>query len=369
MSLFAFPVLRTELLQQTKKVPAIASLWKRFDKDTVNVPKTLPAQYKTKSEINGEVAAANVGSSLATLQFKSTVAFAKAIIKFYKTGVSKVYNNKKEVKSLLKNHKLTHINSKGKEIDIRIPDFQKLTNEFAQAIYMDKIERSSKSESSVVRHEESLSPLFNFSRYQYQLMRRTKQDFYKIPMFGVVFFIFMEFTPIVCYAFPNIAPLTCIIPSMLLKVWHPQGLQVLKDKVADLAIKNAYNLPLEDVRTLSKNLNLVSRYLPIWIYPESYLRNKLQDYHNYLTVDNFFLAGYNDGGNIWNLEDKELQVACLERNMVNDIEGLSNADMDVLRLRLFRFVVDFEENGIGYLKAQHGLDDVNKEMISWRETE
>jgi hypothetical protein len=201
----------------------------------------------------------------------------------------------------------------------------------------------------------------------------------------------MECTPLICYAIPEITPLTCILPSILPRVWNPTATKQLMDvrknryqDLADLAVKNAYNLPLDEVRLLCKALRLTSKYIPAGIYPESTIRRRLQDYYNYIKVDNFYLSGMNGTGNIWNLSDAELLLAGLERNLILDIkhdtkvfdafkdEATKNVEtqkyFNNLRLDLLRFIVDFENSNIGYLGVNHlGIGEIqSKQVLEWK---
>lgn len=355
MSFFAFPKSSPVI-----KSPLLASLLTRISASSVNSPKTLPQIIPTKAELYDEIYQNNPKANSISLKMKQSMGYAKSIGSFYKNGVTNVWNNKSALNQILKSIKLTnHVNNRGKVVDIKVPNWTKLTEEMSQGIYMSKIENTN--DDSIVRHDTDISPLFSLKRAEYQLIRRTGADFYKIPIFGLIFLVFMEFTPVICLIFPNVAPLTCILPATLPKVWKVKNrpMEDSEQEISDLAVKNAYNLSTSDLRLLCSNLRLNSKYIP---YPEGYLRNQLQQYYNYITVDNFYLAGLNGGGNIWNLTNDELTLACLERNMIKDLKDI---DFGQLRLELFRFIVNFETNNVGYLLAQHGIEKVKSDELEW----
>ena len=189
--------------------------------------------------------------------------------------------------------------------------------------------------------------IFNLTREQFQLYKRTPNDYYKIPLFALVCLIFEELTPVLCYMIPEITPSTCILPNILPRVWNPNAIGKMKslnqnldeNSMIDLSLKTSYNLDIEHVRLLSQSLRLVSRYIPPQFYPDGYLRDKLQDYYNYIVIDNFYLSGLNGDGNMWNLNDQELVLACLERNLIQNIvydTKLFNQISDPIQNKCFR---------------------------------
>ncbi|KAK6455841.1 uncharacterized protein RJT20DRAFT_129211 [Scheffersomyces xylosifermentans] len=408
--LFVFPTAKAQFAKEVKQSQVLGSLWRKDQKDeaahAINAESTLPLDLKPKIEIYEEIRQENADSSTVALKLKQSYGYGKALMHFYKTGVSNVWRNRKEVKELRKyQFKLSdNVNSKGKDVDIRIPGFSKLTSDMAQALYISQIETKTekdKNSGHIIKKSGSVSKklidtgLFNMSRSQFQLIRRTNSDLSKIPWFLVVLLIFMESTPLVCYAFPQLTPSTCVLPSILPRLWSPGSVDKLhkltskalesKD-IADLALRNAYNLPIEEVRLLSTSLRLTSKFIPAYLYGESLLRRRLQEYYNYLKVDNYYLSGLNgeNSGNVWNLSKQELLLACLERNLIRDLKKDVQSYQEIkdeaersskeaefytkLRLRLFQFIVDFEKYNIGYLGLGHLLKDAEAPdtILEWR---
>lgn len=397
VSFFAFPASKLKFNQQLSKSQLLSTLWYKspsFDseRDALNAPSTLPLDLKPRAEIYHEVQVENPNQKGAILKAKQLGKYGKSLVKFYKKGVSNVWNNKKEFNRLMKKDFkiINQLNNRGKQTDIRIPNFQKLTQEMSQAIYMNKVENSTLNDNTrgdVVRSdviEKTIDEgLFNMTRHQYQLIRRTRKDFLKLPSFAVIFAAFFEFTPVVCYAIPEITPLTCILPSLAPRIWSANANKKLRDhrmdktdeNLDDLALRNAYNIPLDEARLLCRALCLTSKYVPSSFYPETVVRGRLQLHYNYLQVDNYYLSGLNGegSGNIWNLSQQELFRACLERNLILDLkQDMKNFDniedeatqavyeekyFTELRLKLFHFIVDFEQYNIGYLGMNHLVKD------------
>ena len=172
----------------------LSTLWYKspsFDseRDALNAPSTLPLDLKPRAEIYHEVQAENPNQKGAILKAKQLGKYGKSLVKFYKKGVSNVWNNKKEFNRLMKKDFkiINQLNNRGKQTDIRIPNFQKLTQEMSQAIYMNKVENSTLNDNTrgdVVRSdviEKTIDEgLFNMTRHQYQLIRRTRKDFFEI---------------------------------------------------------------------------------------------------------------------------------------------------------------------------------------------
>lgn len=391
-------LLTTELASN----PLLRSLWKQHlvSGVSVNAVTTLPKDIMPKDEIFKQIADENPQKLGFSLKVKQTMAYGKTLMGFYKAGVVNVWNNNKEYKKLKTLFKIDNqVADKGKSIATRVTNFKKLNHEMSQMLYMSRIENKTlndnTSASTVVNHDKETvvvdANLFLLARNQYQLINRTPKDFLKLPTFAVIFAICMECTPLLCYAFPEITPLTCILPSILPRLWNPANTEKVssltkellqntsKDAVASLT---AYNLDLELVQSLNKSLNLVSRYIPVTFYPESVLRDRLQNHYNYLMVDNYFLSGLNGGGNVWDLAYPELVIACLERNLISNLkQSVTQFDhikdeteklqfqtqhKNELRSKLVRFIMDFDNFNVGYLCLNEHLHPVNsKKLVEW----
>jgi pentamidine resistance factor len=392
---FRFPSSKTRMVEETKNSALLKSLWSQNEVATsLNAPTTLPMELKTKTEIYDEVKLANPEKMGIFLTAKQGFAYGKELMKFYRTGITNVWNNKSVMNDLMKSHKITRqVNNKGDDVDIQIPNFIKLTQELALSLSMNQIEnRAINERRNEVRHKHTSNQtkLFNLSRSQFQLINRTSQDFYKIPFFVIICLIFVETTPLLCYAIPQVTPSTCVLPSIVPRLWNANASIKLanirntldQQQLEKLALKTAYNLPLNQVQLLCKALRLTFKFIPIQLYPQSLLRTRLNNYYNYLKVDNYYLSGFNNG-NIWDLSDQELFNACLERNLIKDFSKFDeinkikdqslktqslNAYYDELRIKLFKFIIDFENYNVGYLGLTHVIDQPNQieVIMKWR---
>ena len=366
--------------QRTNLVKSIWHGSTEKDDVAVNALSTLPIQMKSKAELYEQVRVENPQKSGWGLKLSQTTAYGKAVFRFYKEGVRNVWNNKREMNQLMKTEfKIQNqVDNKGQSVNLKVPSFSKLGFELTQALYMNKIENEQirlATKGDVVKNDKVDvvydEQLFNISRSQFQLINRTLKDFIKLPAFAVIFMIFVEMTPILCYAFPEITPLTCVLPSILPRLWDSKSaakvrqLRSDESKVEDWALETAYNIPYESLVPLTGQLGLRSKYLPSAFYPESYLRNKLHRYYNYLVVDNYYLSGLNGNGNVWDLTDEELVQASLERCLISDVGAFVKippeakaAELKKLRLKLLRAIIDMDNFSVGYLTVGHLLGEI-----------
>ncbi|SGZ54080.1 CIC11C00000001211 [Sungouiella intermedia] len=391
--------LKKAFTSQVSKSQILKSLWKKSTATSVNSPNTLPLDIPSKEDIYANIAKeqAAKGTKSPFLKMNQGFSYAKQLISFYRHGVSVVWQNNKKMKEIRKRkYKLEdQLDRAGVETDVVLPRFTPLANTLAQVLYMNFVENRSKNEntsSDVIRTDKAVATtvdegLFLLTRAEFQLLKRTPSDFAKIPMFAVLVAIFMEMTPVLCYTFPEVTPSTCVLPSILPRIWNSKTGKKLRESITaesaapldDYAMKTAYNMPLEHVHLLTGALRLKSKYIPLAMYPESVLRARLQNYYNYLTVDNYYLSGLNGGGNLWGLDISELVLACLERNLVDDIDALvkiqslgtleeKKAEIESLQMKLFQSIANFQNCNIGYLAIGHLLPKPDIGVEKWRNT-
>lgn len=394
--IFTFTKLKRVFDQQLQLSQLLLALWKPASKSEVNNMKTLPLTITPKVDLHREIAK-NSGKEGWSLKLAQNYGYAKELIKFYKHGVKVIWDNHKSLRALrTSDFKVTsQISNDGKTVDIQVPSFQSLTQEMAQALYQKRVENRTNIENTAgnaVDHSKSSAldvytpKMFNLSRADFLLFKRTPADFLKIPTFSVIFIIFMELTPLLCYVFPEITPLTCVLPSILPSLWPKKN----SDKVAkvvpenadleEMAAKTAYNLTSEQVKALAEALRLKTKYIPTSIFPELVLRNRLQAHYNFLTVDNYYLSGLNGNGNVWDLTRQELLSACLERNLIKDVKKFTDLEeslkpdkteileheLDLLRLQLSQFIMNYEKFNVGYLLLLQHVEAPSEECLAWR---
>lgn len=363
-------------LQEALRSPIIASLWAGPSRLGVNSVQTLPLEIRGKPEITDEIKSS--GKSGVRLKWSANMAYAKELLKFYKHGVKTVWGNNRELSRLKKEYKLADkvTNSGGLakstegSVDIRVPNFRVLTSEMSQALYMARVQEKKTDQQLLKDHskKDEVYNLFAMPRSEYLLFRRTPQDFYKLPTFTVIFAIFAEMTPLLCYAFPEITPLTCILPTLLPRLWTRKNYQKVaqltesaaqSEKPDSLALQTAYNLPKDQVHALANALRLKTKYIPASLFPMLVLRDRLHQHHNFLLVDNYYLSGLNGNGNVWDLTRQEVLRACLDRNLVANVAEITSKEslpadkrlaqldpiIDHLRLKLMQLIANYENIG------------------------
>lgn len=387
---FAFGTLQAAFRSRLQSSPLLSALWRKFPDAAINCPPTLPMNISSREQLYAEVK--NEKPRLApALHLAQTMAYAKQLLRFYRHGISAVWKNAQEARRLRRRqYKIgPWLDRTGNDGAISVPRFRVLSNAMAQALYMDGVLRQAPA-GDVIRHDantdgqpEDRPGLFQMPRRDFQLLHRSPHDIAKLPLFAVLATVFGEMTPLLCWAVPEIMPLTCCLPLLLPRVWRTEPLSKLHALVKaeaspeDYAQKTAFNMPISHVRAMAATLRLKARYLPLWVYPEPVLRQRLHDHFNYLCVDNYYLSGLNGDGNVWNLSTQELILACLERNLIPDVTELVRiqslapleeriASLDELRLKLVQFIANAASANVGYLGVATMMETPSADVAQWR---
>ena len=457
---FVFGTLREAFRSQLRTTPHLASLWQKGPGGTLNCTRSMPMEIGLRQEI---FAAAAQNPGRAPVRVAQTVAYAKALARFYRYGLGAAWRNIKTARALRRQYVLSPwVDRAGDAGAISLPRFRVLARAMAQAIYMDKMEgdkvrktqRSEKTETTdtekaktettdtekakteaqpakteaIVTTPESFSTensetakgteatgaeatvsdaevaktpseathsgesvvpsgesvvlsgegvLFSLARRDFQLLRRAPPDAAKLPLFALVATLLGELTPLICYAVPEIMPLTCCLPLLLPRVWRAAPLENVRTLVRAqppdaYAQKTAFALPPAHVRALCLALRLKARYIPLWMYPEKVLRQRLQDHYNYLCVDDFYLSGHNGDGNVWSLTPQEVVLACLERNLGGDVRQLVSGTeperrerLVQWRLKLVQYLANAPAANVGYLGVAALMEAPRAEIARW----
>ncbi|OLN85921.1 hypothetical protein CCHL11_05327 [Colletotrichum chlorophyti] len=234
----------------------------------------------------------------------------KAYIKFYKTGLSAVFANRRLLKSVVAEKSAT------------VPDFR------APSVF-----------------QPGLVPK-GFSRADWVLLWRVRHDVLRVPLFGLVLLVCGEFTPLIVIFVDGVVPYTCRLPRQIAASFAkaeerrrisfeefaraaPGGVVASGAKVAGAARRHV----------------LRSLHLPgmMWdkvgFVPPGMWASKGRLRLAFLEGDDALLA--RDGG-AQGLEETELRIACTERGI--DCEGRRQED---LRRQLDDWVrlTDAEESG------------------------
>ncbi|KAH8661460.1 hypothetical protein BGZ60DRAFT_380939 [Tricladium varicosporioides] len=172
------------------------------------------------------------------------------------------------------------------------------------------------------------------SRADFQLLHRSWHDIKRLPIFGLVFIICGEFTPLVVIALSNIVPWTCRIPRQI-----NSDRQKLEDR-RRISFRNLTTTPpmVSDIKGLERqqlihiswSLGLSSS---VWDWlggqypglPNAVLRRRVRRHVEYLEMDDALLMGRkgNQKGmeRLKELDVEEVRMALVERGM--DVLGKS----------------------------------------------
>lgn len=305
---------------------------------------------KTRKSFDSEFRALNPELSKLKTSYKFLVMF----LQFYKNGIKNLYTNIQFVKFLKNSY---HLNNKdivpgvkNQHQLIKIKDEKQLVKVLSNTVknYINEY-KLTKDPKRLFENENEIL----IKRAYYQTILRTSKDYYKLPIFGLLFLLLEELTVALCYVFPDITPSTCLLPLSISRYY--QNAAISQQKIYQLtetqdllktATKSAYALSRQELETMINFLQLKSRYIPISWYPESRLRDSLQLRFQEIIVDNYLIL--RDGG-VWNMTKLELIESCIKRGLV-DLDEFINCSKSkdenfydlieegFLRLKLFKHI-------------------------------
>lgn len=220
----------------------------------------------------------------------------KAYLNFYKTGAKNIYANRNTTKAL-----------KAK-LD---PKYRSSI----QAAIKDRI----------------------IDRHDFQLFHRTNFDLKRIPIFGIVFIICGEFTPLVVLAVPAVVPFTCRIPRQITgyrKTMEERRKISFRNLTTPLSVEAKIfsaesngpdNAParisdsLERMQLIHISWSLgLSSSLWDWLggqlpgLPTGILRRKVKKRVEYLDMDDELMTR---AGRVEELSKEEVEIAAVERSI------------------------------------------------------
>ncbi|KAF5211012.1 hypothetical protein E0198_002302 [Clavispora lusitaniae] len=135
---FVFGTSREAFRSQLRTTPHLASLWQKGPGGTLNCTRSMPMEIGSRQEI---FAAAAQNPGRAPVRVAQTVAYAKALARFYRYGLGAAWRNIKTARALRRQYVLSPwVDRAGDAGAISLPRFRVLARAMAQAIYMDKME-------------------------------------------------------------------------------------------------------------------------------------------------------------------------------------------------------------------------------------
>lgn len=368
---------------------------------------------------------------------KGLFAKGKQVVKLYKNGIVNVWKNNKQTKQIYSKLNASIPGSsliKSPGIFSQKKSFSMVTQTIIDKANIDIIQSDRLLEKNQTESEsgneksnsdqQTLTPSIvvsylpdlhtSFNRSEYQLLKRTPKDFIKLPIFSVVFGVFFECTPLIVALFPGIVPSTCLLPFQSrqqlsnrekaidhFKTTREKALQLAskEDGVQSISTRkplqyrsSTYKLSKEELYQLVRALNLVPKYIPLFIYPTKNLYKRVESCIDYLKADSYMISWSMGDSNspssdaavqsstesnstrretkpenpqtavglagVWGLDPRELVKACHERLIPTTYKEVSSETVDgkqqtttvtkpkplnLLRVELFLWIVNFLE--------------------------
>ena len=161
------------------------------------------------------------------------------------------------------------------------------------------------------------------SRGEWQFIRRSGQDFAKVPLFALVFFVCGEFTPLVVLFIGGVVPRPCRIPKQIESMREKAEERRQRSFRSGTLQSNRISPTIEGLRQnelqhIGRSLGLYSKW---WdrIFngaPTALVRRRAQKWIEYLSLDDMAIT--RDGG-VGRMEIEEVRIALEERGV--DILG------------------------------------------------
>jgi hypothetical protein len=184
------------------------------------------------------------------------------------------------------------------------------------------------------KHNSSLSAAVQagaLTRSQFQLLVRNWHDVKRVPIFGLVFIVCGEFTPLVVVLLSNIVPWTCRIPKQIQsdrkKLEERRRISFRNLTLPPPQEKGVQGLERMQLLHISWSLGLSSS---VWDWlggklpglPTFLLRRKVGRRVEYLGMDDKLIG---EGGGMEKMNIEECRMACVERGI--DVMGRSDQNI------------------------------------------
>lgn len=229
----------------------------------------------------------------------------KSLVKLYKAGIVNVWHNRTKINKIREAHGCRN----GMHL-------AKIVVENTHLKHIEQQIKKGKSAPLVLKREELLTLI------------RTERDLRKLPSFVVVFAICFEFTPLVLWAFPRIAPSTCWSESYNEKLRKTYKTCVENLKVSSNfdGSESPYRLETPILRKIGATLDFGLHYQ---FLPRSLLISRLLDHMTVIRADDVLLR--ESEAHLNELEEEELIRALMARALP------LNGGLNALRTWLHEF--------------------------------
>ncbi len=202
------------------------------------------------------------------------------------------------------------------------------------------------------------------SRADFQLIRRTRRDLNKVPLFALIWLICGEFTPLVVIFFTGAVPRILWIPKQVQKAREEAEERRSKSRKESVVLvagpsqrSDIESMPQEPQRTVLKSYAQSLGLYPAWwdrwiptLIPTSLVRRRVYRRLEELEVDDFAIG--RDGG-AGKMAGEEVLMACEERGI--DVLGKEDGHLrrDLQRWLDRRRTLATDSNADG--KIEHSI--------------
>lgn len=226
------------------------------------------------------------------------------MMKYYKNGIKNTYLVAKETRPFSNKYER---NSK-----------TSLITQMYKTIEFNEIEYRVKKETSKIK---SL-PLTRKEFVEYH----RRNQVWKIPTFFLLALIFEEFTAVICYIFPKVAPHNCLTPGGFAKISKTHTNSIAME--GSLQYRSPYTLPKDDLYLAIEKSAVIE--VPSWkvsIYKQledrKILAETLMHIHQYLFIDDWLLLQHILNDPITKMSYQELVNCIWERQLYSKEEDLN----------------------------------------------
>ncbi|CAR28793.1 ZYRO0F12100p [Zygosaccharomyces rouxii] len=317
--------------------------------ESLNSTSSLPMTQFPKNKIFVQVAQDdNVGSW--RKPFVKWFRLGVYMVKYYKEGVKNTYRLAKDTRPLIKQYK------------------DRLSTELCKSVEFKEIEHRLKKRAGSEPIE--LLPL---NRRQFVEFHR-RREARKIPVFFVLALAFEEFTAVICYLWPKVAPHNCLTPGAFAKITRSHVNHELGQISEVPTYKSPYTLPTDQV--FAKLKSSFVEQTPRWKLALYQLvdnkvlpRETLVRIHHYLFVDDWLLLQHILHNESTVLAPAELVDCIMLRQLYRSEEDLNVMANDpqgqrVLVWRLliywaFRFDKTITSGGESLFAERWGVNNVS----------
>ncbi|KAG0681749.1 hypothetical protein C6P42_003836 [Pichia californica] len=278
------------------------------------------------------------------------------IFKFFKEGLLNVWRVNRSLKNkeeygIFSGKRYLIDYSKGYLMDgkyiIKRKDVNKIINELSERIQLMKIEYDNGKRDELINKKDLL-----INRKEFIEMIRDKDNFSKLPIFGILFLIFEEFSLPLIYIFPNIIPSTCILPGIISKRYYSKNLKGIEElkKLMKLTDNNdtsndknerecreyVRDIAMNKISAFSIDDKLKRKAVCHTLGCRGTTAAALHERQKILLVDDALIVC---GGGVSAMSDAEVVHGCVLRGVVSPLGGHDKSGVAGLRQQLENWLV------------------------------